>query len=156
MVTSVSNTPNAANAVTASNMPETFNVIDSADTTVNTTANPVHAMDKVTQEQMYNPGLYALPELVNTKSSRRRRHGGFLGFLGRLVVLTALVSGAAVALRKGTSLKYYDVKGKLPEELTLGTKIKCGVAKFGDWVSKFVKDFFHNPKKVKAKAEAKK
>lgn len=142
MVASVTNTPNTPNFINTSTSPGAFNVIN-PDIADSSEIRPIHAMDKVTQEQMYNPGLYALPELIGTPTYKRKNSGGFLGFLGRLVVFAALIAGAGVAARKWIGpIRDMYIAEKLPEPVTLKTKIKYGIAKFGDWVDTSVKDFF--------------
>lgn len=89
----------------------------------------IGAMDKVSQEQMYNPGLYAMPELMEQPHHHNKKDGGFLGFLGKLI-LTALVVGAAsIGIRK-VLMKNYNAVEKLPDSAS-------NSAKFTNWFAKW-------------------
>ncbi len=106
------------------------------------------AMDRVSQEQLYSPGLYALPQVMaDIQPPHRKKDGGFLGFIGKLILLTAAVGGGAVALRK-TALKNITVLEKMPEGSKKLAVAKNYVAKFADWVETSTKKLIPHKKTV--------
>lgn len=94
----------------------------------------VNAMDKVSQEQLYNPGLYAMQEVMPEYASKKKKHS-FLGFLAKTALTAVVVGGAACLGRKKIgALKDIDLSAKPLKEAKIGEKIKYGIAKFGEWV----------------------
>lgn len=86
-------------------------------------------MDKVTQEQLYNPGLYALQDLVPPQEKEK---GGFVSFVAKTIITLGLVGGAAIAARKFIpALKAINVS-ELPAEAGRLTKAKYAFAKYTD------------------------
>lgn len=92
--------------------------------------NQVRAMDKVSQEQLYAPGMYAMEELMEPPAYREKR-GSFLGFLGKLV-LTAAVVGGGAALLRNHALKDFDITAK-PTKIS--EYAKKWTAQLGDFVN---------------------
>lgn len=101
-----------------------------------TQGQPVRAMDKVSQEQIYSPGIYSMQELMATERPPYREKHGFLKFLFKVAVATVVVGGAAAFGRKhiGT-FKNIDLDVK-PEKF--GEKIKYQIARFGEFVNEKV------------------
>lgn len=121
------------------------------------------AKDKLTQEQLYDPGLYALQQEVYaaTQEEPYQEKHKFLKFLGKVVFVGIVACAAAYGARKKiTSIKDMSIDKKLPEKSKLKTKIKYCIAKVGDWVEKTVKNIFKKedakPKVEKKKMEKKK
>lgn len=105
------------------------------------------AMDKLTQEQVYDPGLYNLGREmmeVSDPPRYRRRRGGFLQFLGRLTFITLAVCGAAVFARKKiNTIKYTPLDIK---PMKFKHKVAYVIAKLGDWTEETVKGIFKSGK----------
>lgn len=95
-----------------------------------TSGNSVHAMDKVTQEQLYNPGRYSQPIIIQAEPTPRKK-GGFLGFLGRTVVALTVLGAAAICGRKFL-MKDYKVLDVVPEGAKPLEKFKNTFAKYTD------------------------
>ena len=107
----------------------------------------VGVMDKVSQEQLYNPGLYALPELLNPPPPVYKKRGGFLNFLAKVLFMAVVAGGIAIGIRK-VLMNDYKVVEKLADKATSVEKIKNSFAKytdklydntvvrFADWVDK--------------------
>lgn len=106
----------------------------------------IRAMDKVSQEKLYDPGLYAMNELQMQPAYRRK--DTFLQFLSKVVLAGIVVTGGSVLARKYVSpikAVELDVKPK-----KIGAKIKYYVAKLGDWTERNVAELFKSEKKEKA------
>ena len=91
----------------------------------------IGAMDKVSQEQMYNPGLYSMPELMEPEYHHPKKKGSFLGFLAKLALTGIVVCAAAIGIRKGL-MDDYKVIEKLPDTAKFGVKFKNSFAKYTD------------------------
>lgn len=115
------------------------------------TNNQVRAMDKVSQEQLYAPGMYAVEELMEPPHYREK-HGSFLGFLGKLVLTAAVIGGGAALLRKHSSFKTFDVDVK-PEKIF--DQAKYYFAKLGDFVNEKILSKLPKFKKAEGSTEAK-
>lgn len=97
-----------------------------------TNVNQIHATDKVSQEQLSNPGLYSGPQIIVVDQPQRKRTT-FLGFLTKLAFTAAVIGGVAcLGKRKLSSLQEALANGK-PEK-GIGKKVKYYIAKLGDWV----------------------
>lgn len=98
----------------------------------------IGAMDKVSKEQLYNPGLYALQnDLLLQPHPPRDRGVSFLGFLGRLVLTAGIVLGAPLLARKHLKMiRNVDLEQKLAKDAKFIDKGKYHLAKFGEWVDK--------------------
>ncbi len=94
--------------------------------------NGIGAMDKVTQEQLYNPGRYSQPVIIQAEPVYREK-SSFLGFLGKLVVTLTVLGAAAIGGRK-LLMKDYKVLDKLPEGAKFGEKAKNTFAKYTDFL----------------------
>lgn len=107
------------------------------------------AMDKVSQEQLYNPGLYATQELLESPHYREKK-GSFLGFLGKLVLTAAVIGGGAALLRKH-ALNGFDVTAK-PTKIS--EYAKKWTAQLGDFVNEKIVTKIKNifPKKAEGDA----
>lgn len=106
-------------------------------------------MDKVTQEQMYNPGLYAQPVYVMQEPKRKK--GGFFRFLGNLILAAAIIGGGAVAVRKfikPMKKEVFDVTNDLTSEANLGAKIKHHTAKVADKIEEKAVNIYEKVKDV--------
>lgn len=105
----------------------------------------ITAMDKVSQEQLYDPGMYALRELMGPPPEYRKK-GGFFKFLGKLVLTFAIVCAAAVGARKYIKPLAADalkLEGKTAKDFAgFGEKTKYYIAKFGDGVENTIKTIF--------------
>lgn len=100
-------------------------------TSTGTTPSIVRAMDKVSQEQLYSPGLYSMPELMEYEHHHHKRDAGFLGFLGK-VILTAVVIGAgAIGIRK-LLMNDYKVVDNIASNVKRSLKFKNWFAKNTD------------------------
>lgn len=95
-----------------------------------TNSSNVRAMDKVSQEQLYSPGLYNVNELLEPPH-RHREQGSFLGFLFKVALATAIVGGVAAFARKKTSFADFSLEN--PKGLVRRIKVKF--AQFGDFVN---------------------
>lgn len=99
----------------------------------------IHAMDKVTQEQLYNPGLYAVKEIMTSPDPRPRSRDGIISktirFIGNIVLLTGAVCGSAVLARNHIkSIKDVILTDKLTEDAKFGEKFKYYTAKLAEAV----------------------
>lgn len=91
---------------------------------------PAGAMDKVTQEQLYQPGLYAMEELGLTHHHHKKK-GGFLRFLGKVLLTAIIVCGATIGVKKVLMEGYSPPQGG-PQGI--GQKIQYHFAKCADWL----------------------
>lgn len=109
----------------------------------------IGAMDKVSQAQIYSPGAYSMPQVMQRPVYRREK-GGFGRFLGKVVLTAAAVFGGAVLARKNIkSIKNIDLASKE------GGKIKRFIAKLGDDVMSAAKKLFKKaPKAAENAADA--
>jgi len=102
----------------------------------------ITAMDKVSQEQLYDPGLYALRELMEPPPVYRKKNG-FLRFLGNLILTAAVLGAVAVGARKYVKvINDVNLTQKLGENAKTGERIKYKIAQFGEWVEKTVRKPF--------------
>ena len=117
-----------------------------------------HAMDKITQEQLYEPGAYTVKELLGpplvderVSSKKSTNDGGFLGFLCK----TALLAGA-VCLLTGLARVHTDfskVSVKLEDKpVSLLGQIKYYMALLGDKVDKTIVNLFQKSEKAAEEA----
>lgn len=67
-------------------------------------SNPnVRAMDKLTAEQIAHPGYYVVSPvkgLYEVPEPEYKRKGGFLRFLGKVILTAAIVGAAAIGIRR--------------------------------------------------------
>lgn len=118
--------------------------------------NQVHAMDKVSQEQLYSPGMYTSQELMEPPVYREKK-GGFISFLGKLVLTAAIVGGGAVAARKlipALTKEHFDITGGLPKESSIQGKAKYYLAKVADWIEEHTVGLIKKMKEGKAEEGA--
>ena len=121
----------------------------------------IGAMDKVTKEQLYDPGSYALREVLAPPPPPYKEKGGFLGFLGRIVLTAAIVLGVPLLARKNIkAIKDIPLDIKPTKETKIFEKMKYRIAQFGEWVDKniyqkIVKVFEKKEDEVKVKDEKK-
>ena len=112
-------------------------------------------MDKVTQEQIYNPGLYAQPVYAMQEPSRKK--GGFFSFLGKLILIAAVIGGGAVAARKfikPMKKEALDVTNDITSEASLGSKIKYHTAKAADYIEEKSVNLYEKAKGILKKNDA--
>lgn len=107
----------------------------------------IHAMDKITQEQLYNPGLYAVKEIMTSPDPRPRSRDGFISktirFIGNIVLLSAAVCGSAVLARNYIkSIEKVNLTEKIAEKASLGDKFKYYTAKLGEKVKSEFNELF--------------
>ena len=105
--------------------------------------NHARAMDKVTKEQMYDPGLYAMRNLLDPPPPYKKE-GGFFSFLGKLIVTAGIVCGGAVAARKlipALKKETLDVTKDIAKEAKFVDKAKYYIAKFADKIENVAKTF---------------
>lgn len=73
-------------------------------------SNPtVRAMDKLTAEQIAHPGYYVVSPvkgLYEVPEPEYKRKGGFLRFLGKVILTAAIVGVAGIGIRKGFMKDY--------------------------------------------------
>lgn len=104
------------------------------------------ALDRVTPEQLKSPGMYTYDpiSIPGYEPQEQKKHGGLASAIGKLVITAAVVTGAAVGLRKGV-FKYENVK---PEKFEgIGQKVKYYFAEYSDkvynkcaeWIGKIAK-----------------
>lgn len=108
----------------------------------------IGVMDKISQEQLNSLGKYSSsviilesPQAIQTY----RKSGGFLRFLGKLVLLTAAICGGAVLMRKKIPSMQKDVldaSGKVDSKAKITDKAKFYIAKVADFVEAQAKDIF--------------
>lgn len=114
------------------------------------------AMDKVSQEQLYNPGLYATQELLESPHYREKK-GSFLGFLGKLVLTAAVIGGVALGARKlipSLNKDAINVADGIKKDAGFGAKVKYYVAKLGDFVDEKIVTKIKNIFSKKAEGNA--
>lgn len=107
----------------------------------------IHAMDKITQEQLYNPGLYAVKEIMTAPDPRPRSRYGIISktirFIGNIVLLTATVCGSAVLARNHIkSINEVILTDKLADNAKFGEKFKYYTAKLAEAVKTEFKNLF--------------
>ena len=107
----------------------------------------IHAMDKITQEQLYNPGLYAVKEIMTAPDPRYRKSDGIISktirFIGNIVLLTAAVCGSAVLARNySKAIKDVVLTNKLAEDAKFSEKFKYYTAKLAETVKTEFKNLF--------------
>lgn len=115
-----------------------------------TSERKIRAMDKVTQEQLYDPGLYAMQELYAPPSYREKH--GFLKFLSKIVLAAIVVGGGSILARKYVTplnKANLDVTGEVSKEAKFSIKAKYYFAKFADWTEKNTIGLFGRSKKTK-------
>lgn len=118
----------------------------------NPNVNRIGVMDKVSQEQLYSPGYYSMPDPYY-EPPRRRKHTSFIGFLANLVLTAAVIGGVAIGIRKGL-MKNYQVADKLPDNASAWARIKNSFAKNTDALyEKTIGKLFKN-KKVKTDGDS--
>lgn len=88
------------------------------------------AMTPVSREQIYDPGLYALRELLEPPPPYKKK-GGFLNFLGK-VALTAVGVGVIAMGVRTWGMKDYKVLDKLADDASHWDRIKNSFAKWTD------------------------
>lgn len=114
------------------------------------------AMDKVSPEQLNSYGTYSMPDMAPAHSPKKKK-GGFLGFLGKLILTAAVVGGALVGARKFLpAVKNASTELAEGAKLTFGKKLSYYTAKSGDAVEKAVVGGYNAIKGwfTKAKPEA--
>ena len=104
------------------------------------------AMDKVTQEQLYNPGLYALQDLLAPPPEKEK--GGFISFLAKTIITAGVVGGALVLAKKSIDPKFLE---ELEKDAKLIDKVKHYAAKSGEWVEDTAKVAYGKLKDVFSK-----
>ena len=97
----------------------------------------IGAMDKVSKEQLYSPGSYAMQEILNPTPPPYKEKGGFMGFLGRLVLTAAIVLGVPLLARKNIkAIRDISLDIKPTKEAKIVEKIKYRIAQLGEWANK--------------------
>lgn len=124
----------------------------------------VRAMDKVSQEQLHAPGSYSREveeilhsaDLPQSPPSRQDNGGGFLGFLGKLV-LGVIVAGVGVvaARRYIPALSSVDISKELPSGAKGMEKFKYDFSKFADGIERNTIGYFKKMKDDRAAEKAK-
>lgn len=94
-------------------------------------AKGIKALDKVSKEQLYDPGLYAIQELLDPPRPAYKTKGGFMSFLGKVLLTAVVFGGAAIGIRK-VLMNDYKVLEKLADNAKTGEKIKNTFAKYTD------------------------
>jgi len=124
----------------------------------------IGAMDKVSKEKLYDPGLYsqAMAEIRRDKREdqqqrqpryRYREPMSFMGFIGRLVLTAGIVLGVPLLARKHVSkIKNIDLTQELAPKTKLVQRMEYYTAKVGDWVDKNMLQKISS-KEVKAEAK---
>lgn len=93
--------------------------------------NNMGVLDKVSQEQLSNPGMYSQPIILQVPPQQPKRQGGFLSFIGRTIKNIIIIGGLAIAGRK-VLMRNYKVLDKMPEGSKFGAKCKNNFAKYTD------------------------
>lgn len=111
----------------------------------------IHAMDVVSKEQLYDPGRYALRELLGPPPEEHHRDS-FISravcFVGKIAILAAVLSGAAVLSRKHVDvIKDVKLENGLAKDAKLSEQIKYYIAKSADFIEAEFKKLL--PKKDK-------
>lgn len=110
----------------------------------------IGVLDKLSQDQLNSPGAYSKnysppsPIMPSQYSSPypqtqyyNKEDGGFLGFLGKVIILAVVISiGSILARRYVPSLNKINVKEELTKDAKSMEKIKYDFAKFADWLEK--------------------
>lgn len=112
------------------------------------------AMDRVSQEQLYNPGVYAQPVYVMQEPPRKK--GGFFNFLGKLILTAAVVCGGAVAARKFIKPLGKDAINfgeKVAKEAKPMDKVKYHFAKATDYIEEKAVNLYQKAKGIFKKKE---
>lgn len=126
----------------------------------NAIQNKVGAMDKITQEELSHPGYYVVSPvkgLYEVPEPEYKKKGGFLKFLGKVILTAVIVGGAAVGARKfipALGKDSVDVSEGLAKNAGFGKTVKFRIAQLGDWVEKIVKKPFEKKSSQVAKNES--
>ncbi len=107
----------------------------------------IQAMDVVSQEQLSTPGYYSRRDLMMPATYPSQRRGGFLSFLGKIILVAAVICGGAVVARK-TLLKDYDVVSEFGEDAKFLDKFKNFVAKSSDSLENGFKNLIKKQEKA--------
>lgn len=92
-----------------------------------------NAMDVVTKEQLYSPGLYASPDTFESSQPKKKK-SGFLGFIAKVAIAAAVVGGGAAIARTHWLGEVNIAKGAEGDPSLTG-KAKYYIAKLGEWVN---------------------
>ena len=114
-------------------------------------ANPgVYSMNQgIPQQQMYDPSLYETKRQFDSSYPPSGEKHGISRFIGKLVLLTALICGGAVLARGHVkSVKNVDLTKELAEGAKTGEKIKHKIASLGDYVAEGFKNLFKKTQKT--------
>lgn len=93
---------------------------------------PIRAMDKITPEQLAHPGYYVVSPvkgLYEVPEPSYKKKGGFLKFLGKVILTAVVVGGAAMGIRK-RFMGGYQVKPVAEK----GERFKNWFCKQADWL----------------------
>lgn len=128
------------------------------------------ASDRVSAEQLNNPGLYTNPQYSGDLTSAVMKDagipdpdehkGGFFSFCGKLLLTALSVTAVAVGLRKGVFNNIKDIDAgegklvKLTKDAKFIDKAKYYFAKSTDWVYKNTVERLVNLAKSKEKSSA--
>lgn len=100
-------------------------------------------MDKVSSQQLQNPGLYTSPGDTYETQSEQKSGGSIFGTIGKVLLTAAVVGGGAIAARKFIpALKDYKPVEKLAEDAKPLEKIKNGFVKAADWIEEHTIGYF--------------
>lgn len=120
------------------------------------TPSTIHAMDKVSKEQLYSPGAYALQELLASEAPPppRRQSGGFLSFLAKVAFGVVALGAVAVGLRRYIpAIKNVDLTKDLAKDCKFMEKVNYDIAKSAEWIKNHTVGLINSIRKDK-KAEA--
>lgn len=98
--------------------------------------NKVGAMDRVSPEKLNSRGTYSQQNLLAYSSpNETKQKSGFLNFLGKMVLTTVAVGGAALGARKLIpQIKNINLTETLAADAKFADKAKNFIAKAGEWV----------------------
>lgn len=110
----------------------------------------VGVLDRISQDQLSSPGAYSknysppspiMPSQYSSPYQQNQYYnkedGGFLGFLGKVIILAAvIVTGSILARRYVPSLNKLNVTEELTKDAKPMEKIKYDFVKFADWLEK--------------------
>jgi len=93
----------------------------------------IGALDKVDSNVLSQPGAYALVPMVPTGAPEKKKKGGLISSLAKLIITAGLITGAAVGARKLVpALKEISTAGELAQGATNVEKVKYYFAKYTD------------------------
>lgn len=110
-------------------------------------------MDKVSQEQLHSQGSYYREDFMPPPppyTEREPRDGGFLGFLGKVLLITGIASVVVIAAKRYIpELNKVDTSKELSKNAKAMEKFTYDFARFANWVEENTIGLFKKDKNLK-------